>query len=111
MAFHSYSLELPSLASFAQELETQIQGIAAPVNALAAQSGSEPKFGGFAEASSLVDDQQSALQEMYSLLGQVKQAIEFAQGVTNTVAAGYRNADQIVAADLGFQGQGGQGQG
>lgn len=109
MAVHSYSIQLPSLVSFAQELETQIQGIAAPVNALASQSG-KPKFGAFSEAASLVAGQQAALDEMYSLLGQVKQAIEFAQGVTNTVASGYRNADHIVAADLGSA-QGGQGQG
>jgi hypothetical protein len=96
----SFSVQLSSLLGFAQELQTQLQGIAAPMNALATQSGAPPQFGAFAEASDLAQSQQAALDEMHGLLGQVKQAIDFAQNVTSTVAAGYQQADHDVAAGL-----------
>jgi uncharacterized phage infection (PIP) family protein YhgE len=101
MTDQSYSVEPSSLLGFAQELQTQIDGIAAPMNALANQAGAQPQFGGFTEAWLLGGSQQSAIEEMYDLLGQVKQAIAFAENVTSTIASAYQNGDQAAAAGFG----------
>lgn len=102
MADQSYSVQISSLLAFGQELQTQVEGIAAPMNTLATQSGSQPQFGAFTEAWMLGDSQQSAIEEMYGLLAQVRQAISFAENVTSTVASGYQQADQDVAASFGY---------
>lgn len=104
MADQSYSIQPTSLLDFANELQTQIEGIAAPMNALAKQASTQPKFGGFPEAQTLSASQQSALEQMYSLLGQVKEAIGFVQNVTTAVAHDYQQADQDVAAGYGAPG-------
>jgi hypothetical protein len=103
MTDQSFSVQLTSLLGLAHEMQTQIEGIAAPMNAATAQSGVQPQFGAFAEASALAESQQAAIEEMYALLGQVKQALGFAENVTTTVAAGYQQADQDVAANLMFR--------
>jgi hypothetical protein len=97
-----FSVHLTSLLDFANELQTQIEGIAAPMDGLAAQSGVQPRYGAFTEAWMLAESQQAALEEMYSLLGQVREAITFSEDVTKTVASGYQQADQDVAAGLGY---------
>jgi hypothetical protein len=86
------------LRTFAQELQTQLSGIAAPMNKLATQSGAQPQFGGFTEALTLAQSQQSAVHEVYDLLGQVKQAIGFAENVTTTIATAYQKGDEDAAA-------------
>jgi hypothetical protein len=104
MTDQSFSVELRSLFGFAQELRTQLEGIAVPMNTLAEQAGAPPQFGAFAEASDLAQSQQAAVEEMHGLLGQVQQAIDFAQDVTDTVASGYQHADQEVAASMRLAG-------
>jgi hypothetical protein len=104
MTGQTFSVQPSSLRAFAQELQTQLDGIAAPMNALATQSGTQPQFGGFAEAWMLGESQQSAIQEMYDLLGQVKQALGFVENVTTTIASAYQDADQDVAASYGAPG-------
>jgi hypothetical protein len=101
MTEQSFSVQPSSLLSFAQELQTQLDGIAAPMNALATQSGTQPQFGAFTEAWLFGQSQQSAVQEMYELLGQVKQALSFTENVTSTIASAYQDADQDVAASYG----------
>lgn len=101
MTDSSFSVQLASLLGFASELQTQTEGVAAPINTLATQSGSQPQLGAFTEAATLAERQQAAVQEMYGLLSQVRQAIGFAADVTNTVASGYQQADHDVAASLG----------
>jgi hypothetical protein len=98
MTGQSFSVQPSSLRAFAQELQTQLSGIAAPMDKLAAQHAAQPQFGGFAEAATLAQSQQSAVQDMYELLEQVKQAIGFAGNVTDSIATAYQNGDQNAAA-------------
>jgi hypothetical protein len=104
MTEQSYSVQPSSLRAFAQELQTQLDGIATPMNTLATQSSTQPQFGAFTEAWMLGESQQSAIQEMYDLLEQVKQALGFAENVTSTIATAYEDADQDVATSYGAPG-------
>jgi hypothetical protein len=104
MADQGFSIQPTSLLDFANELQTQIEGIGAPMNALAKQASTQPKFGAFPEAQTLSTTQQSALEEMHSLLGQIKDAIGFVQNVTTAVAHDYQQADQDAAAGYGAPG-------
>ena len=97
----SFSIHLKSLTDFADEFTTQIQSLQAPMDHLATMSGTAPQYGAFHEAWTLGAGEQAAVEEMFSLLGQVKTAIAFAGNVTGTVADGYRNADEGVAWGMG----------
>jgi hypothetical protein len=97
----SFTIHLKSLTDFADEFTTQIQSLQAPMDHLATMSGTPPQYGAFQEAWRLGAGEQAAIEEMFSLLGQVKQAIAFAGDVTGTVAEGYRHADENVAWGLG----------
>ena len=92
-----FSIHLKSLTDFADEFTTQIQSLQSPMDHLATMSGTAPQYGAFHEAWSLGAGEQAAVEEMFSLLGQVKTAIAFAGDVTGTVAEGYRNADENIA--------------
>lgn len=96
-----FSIHLKSLTDFADEFTTQIQSLQSPMDHLATMSGTAPQYGAFHEAWSLGAGEQAAVEEMFSLLGQVKTAIAFAGDVTGTVAEGYRNADENIAYGLG----------
>jgi hypothetical protein len=109
MADESFYVHLSSLQAFARELQTQLDATLAPMEALATLSGQQPQYGAFTEAYLLGESQQAAIEEMYGLLSQVKQAISFAESVTNTVATGYQQADQDVASSLGYGGYDGYG--
>lgn len=97
----SFTIHLKSLTDFADEFTTQIQSLQAPMDHLATMSDTAPQYGAFHEAWTLGAGEQAAIEEMFSLLGQVKQAIAFAGDVTGTVADGYRHADESVAYALG----------
>ncbi|GAA2041015.1 hypothetical protein GCM10009839_49200 [Catenulispora yoronensis] len=97
----SFSIHLKSLTDFADEFTTQIESIQAPMDHLATMSDTPPQYGAFSEAWALGAGEQAAIEEMYSLLGQVKQAIAFAGTVTGTVADGYRRADENISQALG----------
>ena len=107
----SFSIHLKSLTDFADEFTTQIQSLQAPMDHLATMSGTPPQYGAFHEAWSLGAGEQAAIEEMFNLLGQVKQAIAFAGDVTGTVADNYRNADESIAWGLGGPPQGTYGGG
>jgi hypothetical protein len=96
-----FSIHLKSLTDFADEFTTQIQSLQSPMDHLATMSVTAPQYGAFHEAWSLGAGEQAAVEEMFSLLGQVKTAIGFAGDVTGTVAEGYRNADENIAYGLG----------
>ena len=96
-----FSIHLKSLTDFADEFTTQIQSLAAPMDHLATMGGTAPQYGAFREAWSLGNGEQAAIEEMFSLLGQVKTAIAFAGDVTGTVADGYRHADENISFGLG----------
>ena len=97
----SFTIHLKSLTDFADEFTTQIQSLQAPMDHLATMAGTAPQYGAFREAWSLGAGEQAAIEEMFSLLGQVKQAIAFAGDVTGTVADGYQHADENFAWGLG----------
>ncbi|HEX4705073.1 MAG TPA: hypothetical protein VH352_23285, partial [Pseudonocardiaceae bacterium] len=86
--------------NFAQELQTQLAGMATPLNHLDSLSGSPMLLGDFGEASALAASHQAAVAEMTELLGQVRQAISFAENITNTVATDYQQTDQAIAGGL-----------
>jgi hypothetical protein len=100
MADQSFFVHLQSLADFAQELQTQLSGMATPINHLDTMSSSPMQLGAFGEADALAAANQAAVAEMTELLGQVRQAITFAESITNTVATGYQQADQNVAGAM-----------
>jgi len=100
MADQSFFVHLQSLANFAQELQTQLSGMATPINHLDTMSSSPMQLGAFGEADALTGANQAAVAEMTELLGQVRQAITFAESITNTVATGYQQADQNVAGGM-----------
>ncbi len=100
MADHSFFVHLQSLSNFASELQTQLAGMATPIGHLDSMTGSPMQLGDFGEANALAAANQAAVAEMTELLGQVQQAISFAENITNTVATGYQEADQNVAGGM-----------
>lgn len=97
----SFTIHLQSLLDFADEFKSQISGIQAPMDRLAALSGKQPQYGAFPEAWSLGSGEVAAVEEMFSLLERVRTAAAFAGDVTAAVANGYRKADEAVSAALG----------
>lgn len=100
MTDQSFFVHLQTLLDFAQELQTQLGGLGTPIEALSALQDAPMKLGAFGEASSLATSHQAAIVEMSDLLGQVQQAISFAEDITKTVAHGYQQADQNAAGSM-----------
>lgn len=100
MADQSFFVHLQTLLNFAQELQTQLGGLGTPIDQLNSLSDQPVKLGAFGEADSLATSHQAAIVEMSDLLGQVQQAISFAEEITNTVANGYQQADQDAASSM-----------
>jgi hypothetical protein len=100
MADKSFFVHLQSLFDFANELQTQLTGMTSPVDRLGTLASAPVLLGEFGEAHSLGASHQAAIAEMSDLLGQVRQAIDFAEDVTKTVATGYQQADQDVAGGM-----------
>lgn len=100
MADTSFFVHLQSLFDFANELQTQLTGMAAPADRLGTLATAPVLLGDFGEAHSLSASHQAAIAEMSDLLGQVRQAVDFAENVTKTVATGYQQADQDVAGGM-----------
>ena len=104
MADKSFFVHLQSLFDFANELQTQLTGMTAPADRLSTLATSPVLLGDFGEAHTLGASHQAAVAEMSELLGQVQQAIDFAENVTKTVATGYQQADQDVAGSMRVSG-------
>ena len=100
MTDQSFFVHLQTLLDFAQELQTQLGGLGTPIEALSALQDTPMKLGAFGEASSLATSHQAAIVEMSDLLGQVQQAISFAEDITKTVAHGYQQADEHAAGSM-----------
>lgn len=100
MADSSFFVHIQSLFDFGSELQTQLTGMTAPVDRLSTLARSPVLLGDFGEAHVLGVGHQAAITEMSELLGQVQQAIGFAENVTSTVATGYQQADQDVAGGM-----------
>jgi hypothetical protein len=100
MADKSFFVHLQSLFDFANELQTQLSAMTAPADRLGTLAGTPVLLGDFGEANVLGASHQAAVAEMSELLGQVQQAVDFAENVTKTVATGYQQADQDVSGGL-----------
>lgn len=100
MADKSFFVHLQSLFDFANELQTQLSGMTTPINHLNTLASMPVLLGDFGEASALGASHQAAVAEMAELLGQVQQAVDFAENITKTVATGYQHADQDVAGGM-----------
>ncbi len=100
MTDQSFFVHLQTLLDFAQELQTQLGGLGTPIEALSSLQDTPMKLGAFGEASGLAAAHQAAIVEMSDLLGQVQQAISFAEDITKTVANGYQQADQNAAGSM-----------
>jgi hypothetical protein len=100
MADKSFFVHLQSLFDFANELQTQLTGMTTPADRLGTLATTPVLLGDFGEAHTLGACHQAAIAEMSELLGQVQQAIDFAENVTKTVATGYQQADQDVSGGM-----------
>ncbi|MFC0545671.1 hypothetical protein [Kutzneria chonburiensis] len=96
----SFSVHLQSLTDFARELQTQLDGMGGPMDQLTQLAGAPVLLGEFGEANSLEARTKAAVAEMHGLLDQVRQAIEFAENVTKTVATGYERLDDDLASGM-----------
>jgi hypothetical protein len=96
-ADQSFAVHLESLLGFSRELETQIGGTTRPSGQLERLLNTPLLLGAFNEAASLESSHAASVAEMHQLLSDVREALNFAQNVTRTVAEGYSRLD----ADLG----------
>lgn len=94
----SFFVHLQSLTDFANELETQLEALQKPNDHLSDLCDQKVQLGEFAEAESLRATHDQVVTEMTDLLGQVRDAIGFAQQVTGTVANDYQQADDSAAS-------------
>lgn len=99
---HSFLVHMNSLTDFTRELETQLDGLVKPTDDLASIADEPLLLGEFGEAHGLAQSYDATIAQMCDLLGQVKQAIAFADEVTQVVSGHYAEADQVVADALGL---------
>jgi hypothetical protein len=96
-ANESFAVDLQSLTDFARELATQMSGMTQPQAHLDSLVDHRLRLG---EAYSLWDDHGIAVSEILILVGQVKDAIEFAGEITKTVSTAYQHYDDAVTGAL-----------
>lgn len=101
MTAESFAVDLRSLTDFATELSTQLSGMTRPLGQLAALVDRELRLGAFGEAHQLGQRHHDAVAELHNLLGQARDAIEFAEEVTGMVNTAYQNYDARQAGALG----------
>ena len=98
---HSFLVHLQSLTGISRELQTQVDGIAKPLDSVDTLLGDPPAFGPFSEASTLTTWSHDAATQMQGLISDVRSAMQFADEVTRTVATGYAQADDDVSWGMG----------
>jgi hypothetical protein len=96
----SFQVHLRSLTDFGHELGTQLTGMAQPGAQLTQLAEQAVRLGEFAEALYLSHGHEQAVADMVTVLDAARQAIDFAEDVTNTVAVSYSRTDQQVAAEF-----------
>ncbi|MCP2259307.1 hypothetical protein LX15_003008 [Streptoalloteichus tenebrarius] len=96
----SFQVHLNSLTDFARELGTQLAGTAALLARLDAMATAALPFGAFGEADALAERHGGAVREFRGVLERARQALDFAEDVTGTVASSYQRVDHQVAAEL-----------
>jgi hypothetical protein len=96
----AFAVHLQSLTDFANELTTQLTGMVQPMAQMDSLVDNELLLGEFGEAYSLWTEHGLAVSEMYVLIGQARDAIEFANEITETVSAAYQHYDDGVTATM-----------
>ncbi|MCP2170154.1 hypothetical protein [Goodfellowiella coeruleoviolacea] len=95
-----FSVDLPALTEFTEELTTQLHATTRQLTELAPLAEFVLPLGEFTEAHSLDQTHHAAVADMATLLAKAGEAIAFAEEVTNTVALAYRAHDDGLTADL-----------
>lgn len=90
-------VHLNSLTEFAHELGTHVTGLADPIGRLGPLLAPGPVPGNFVEAYALLQKHRGSVADMSTVLDQARQAVEFAQEVTNTVAEAYQRVESQAA--------------
>ncbi|MFI7672952.1 hypothetical protein [Actinophytocola sp. NPDC049390] len=94
----AFAINLDSLTTFTHELGTQLSGMAQPKGHLDALTVAAMLLGTFGEAQSLRTNHDVAVDEMSVLVGQARDAIDFAAEITKSVTTSYEHYDDEVAA-------------
>jgi len=105
----AFAINLDSLTTFSHELATQLSGMAQPKGHLDALIAGAMKLGAFGEAHSLRSNHDVAVDEMSVLVGQARDAIDFATEITKSVTRSYEHYDDEVAAAMNNVGSGNLG--
>jgi hypothetical protein len=105
----AFAINLDSLTTFSHELATQLSGMAQPKGHLDALIAGAMKLGAFGEAHSLRTNHDVAADEMSVLVGQARDAIDFAAEITKSVTRSYEHYDDEVAAAMNNVGSGNLG--
>jgi hypothetical protein len=101
MSAESFAVDLRSIDDFTTELATQLGGMTQPLGQLVSLLERELRLGAFGEAHELGERHHGAVGELHALVGQARDAIEFAQEVTGMVGTAYKNYDERAAGALG----------
>src|SRR5262245_12906697 len=104
MTGESFAVDLGSLGDFASELATQLGGMTQPLGQLESLVERQLRLGAFGEATTLGQRHGDAVGELHTLVGQARDAIEFAKEVTGMVGDSYRNYDRRAAGAIGAVG-------
>lgn len=96
-----FSVSLESLTAFTEELTTQLSGMGQPLTRLRTLTGGDLRLGQFPEADSLWHNHDVAADEMSVLVGQARDAVDFAKEITKSVTTAYQHYDDHVATGIG----------
>ena len=92
-AHEGFHVDLESLTAFSAELTTQLSGMTQPISHLQSLTGEVIEFGAFSEAKLLWHNHDTAAQKMTTLVGQARDAIDFAEEITKSVHSSYDHFD------------------
>ncbi len=96
----SYQIHLGSLQDFSRELQEQISVLNTQARTLDGGASAGLPLGDFGEATNLQQKHAEALAQTQALLDHVRDAMTFAEQVTDTVANSYITADKVTAGEL-----------
>lgn len=92
-AHEGFHVDLESLTAFSEELTTQLSGMTQPIGHLHSLTGETIEFGAFSEAKLLWHNHDTAAEKMTTLVGQARDAIDFAEEITKSVHSSYDHFD------------------
>jgi hypothetical protein len=104
MTGEAFAVDLGSLSDFAAELATQLGGMTQPLGQLESLVERQLRLGAFGEATAFGQRHGDAVAELHTLVGQARDAIDFAKEVTGMVGDSYRNYDRRAAGAIGAVG-------